>query len=157
MVCRLQLEKHLNWLIFAIGLFILSAESFADAKPKQHALVLHHEIKLQTINRKTLRNLFTLKRSVWPNGIAVQIVVLESSSLEHKQFILENLGLFSYQVERIWKRQVFSGSVKSTIKVKNYDEMLDVIAKTPGSVGYINVERLKEIQNDSVTFITLDH
>jgi len=78
----------------------------------------------------------------WPNGESVQVFVLEDSNPLHVSFCKHLLEMLPYQLRRVWDRQVFSGTGIAPITVKTEQEMLERIANTEGSIGYLLPENV---------------
>ncbi len=45
--------------------------------------------------------------------------------------------MFSHHVRRIWDRMTYSGTGSAPIELESEQEMLDKIATTPDSIGYL--------------------
>ena len=102
-----------------------------------------------------MRGFFTLKRTVWPNGHAVQIITLNTDSIKHRRFVEDELKLFNYQIKRIWDRQIFSGSALTPIEVNDFEELIKKITSTPGSIGYIAQSYIQAVKNENITLIAV--
>jgi len=113
-------------------------------------LIVHPQNQTTQLSRNTLRAMFAMRTPQWADGSPVQVFVLEDSNPVHTSFCKHILGMFPYQLRRVWDRQVFSGTGIAPITVKNEQEMRERVAQTEGSIGYI----LPENVNSSVK--TLD-
>ena len=89
------------------------------------------------LSRNSLRAIFAMRQTEWPNGSAVQVFVLEDKNSTHIAFCKDILGMFPYQLRRVWDRQVFSGTGTAPIIVKTQQEMLIRVAETQGAIGYM--------------------
>tara|TARA_R110002049_G_scaffold269759_1_gene446679 strand:- start:3995 stop:4282 length:288 start_codon:yes stop_codon:yes gene_type:complete len=78
-----------------------------------------------------------MRTTEWPDGSAVQVFVLEDKNNIHIAFCKEILGMFPYQLRRVWDRQVFSGTGTAPTTVKTEEEMRARVAETQGAIGYI--------------------
>ncbi len=72
----------------------------------------------------------------WPDGTLVKVFVLPDNHDLHSRFANEVLGLYPYQLRRVWDRQIFSGTGQAPITASSEQEILDRIAATPGAIGY---------------------
>jgi len=147
-------------LLLVIFLFV-SVEGVFSAEPSSAndnfiAVTSYNKNTIKSLSRKTLRGYFTLKRGIWPDGTAVQLVTLNIKNKQHIKFIESKLKLFSYQVNRIWQRQIFSGSARKPIEVDNYKLLLKTVAATPGSIGYITQSQLKALEHENITTIIIE-
>lgn len=89
------------------------------------------------LSRNSLRAIFAMRQTEWPNGSAVQVFVLEDKNNTHIAFCKDILGMFPYQLRRVWDRQVFSGTGTAPTIVKTQQEMLIRVAETEGAIGYM--------------------
>lgn len=127
------------------------------SKTVSYQLVTHPDLKLNSFERRELRNIFTLRRSVWPNGQSIQLVVLNTDSKIHEQFTEKHLGLLTYQVDRVWKRQIFSGAGLKPIEVDDFKQVIELVAKTPGAIGYVLKTESQELSYEKVKVINLSN
>lgn len=102
----------------------------------QH-IVVHPEVQEEKISRNTLRAIFSMRLRKWSNGTPITVFVLSDDSPLHIQFSKHVLHIFPYQLRRAWDRQVFSGTGQSPQEVQSLEEMQDMIAVTPGAIGYL--------------------
>jgi hypothetical protein len=99
-------------------------------------LIAHGSAGTDTLTRNEARLLFTMRLKNWPNGTLVKVFVLPDNHTLHGDFANELLGLYPYQLRRVWDRQLFSGTGQAPITVANEMEMIDRVATTPGAIGY---------------------
>lgn len=85
-----------------------------------------------------VRQIFTMRKTVWPNGQAITVFVLPTNSSLHQKFSKEVLKIFPYQLERIWQKLTYSGLGKVPVLVKSLDELKIAVINTPGAIGYID-------------------
>jgi ABC-type phosphate transport system substrate-binding protein len=89
------------------------------------------------LSRNSLRAIFAMRKTEWPDGSAVQVFVLEDKNNIHIAFCKDILGMFPYQLRRVWDRQVFSGTGTAPTTVKTEQEMRLRVAETKGAIGYM--------------------
>jgi len=82
---------------------------------------------------------FSMQTTTWPDGHAIQLVVLPSSDPIQYVFTQNVLHLAPYQAETRWLRFVYSGQALKPIVVQNFTQMADTVARIPGAVGYLPV------------------
>jgi len=80
-----------------------------------------------------------MRQTEWPDGSAIRVFVLEDKKNAHIVFCKDVLGMFPYQLRRVWDRQVFSGTGTAPILVESEQEMLQRVAETKGAIGYLIV------------------
>ena len=67
----------------------------------------------------------------------VKVYVLPDDDPLHLRFAKVVLGLFPYQLRRVWDRQLFSGTGQVPTTVMTEAEMIRRVAATPGALGYV--------------------
>ncbi len=101
-------------------------------------VLVHSSVDIEKLSVRELRAIFAIKRQRWPDSSPVTVVVLGGSSSLHHQFCKEVLQLFPHQLQASWDRIVYSGRGAGPVVVSSEKEMMEVLEKTPGSVGYIS-------------------
>jgi hypothetical protein len=99
-------------------------------------LIAHRDAGVESLTRNEARLFFTMRLKNWPNGKLVKVFVLPDDNSLHSRFSNEILGLYPYQLRRVWDRQIFSGTGQAPTTVSSEQEMLERIATTPGAIGY---------------------
>ncbi len=89
------------------------------------------------ISNQQLSNILTLKKTAWPNKQRIQIFLYHEDSEAFSTFIVEQLGLFPYQLRRHWQRASFSGRASAPVIVDDLTELVAIISNTPGAIGFI--------------------
>lgn len=84
-----------------------------------------------------VRRIFSMRQSNWKDGQVITVFVLANNHEIHKAFTTQILGLFPYQLERVWNKLIYSGLGEEPIKVKDETEMIERIKNKPGAIGYI--------------------
>jgi hypothetical protein len=84
-----------------------------------------------------IRAIFTMQKRFWPNNRQIKVFTLLDSSPLHKDFVKNKLHMFPHQIRRIWDRMTFSGTGTAPIELDSEQEMIDKIANTPDSIGYL--------------------
>lgn len=107
-------------------------------------LIAHPNIEQAGLSRSTVRSIFTMRMTSWPNGQPVRVFVLGDKDDLHATFSKRILGVFPHQLRRAWNRQIFSGTGQAPEKVADEKEMLDRVTQTPGAIGYISEEMINE-------------
>lgn len=125
-------------IIFAIPSQLL-AKSTNTAK---QTLIVVANTSVGTVSSRELKSIYSTKLKKWSNGQAIQVFNLDPEKTYFRQFCLQNLRLQPYQLERIWKRMVFTGTGTPPTTVSSVNEMKHKIMSTPGAIGYLpdNIE-----------------
>ena len=119
---------------------LVSSQVFAQT------IIVHPEQDDTLLSRTSIRAMFAMRIPQWPDGSPVQVFVFEDNHPLHIQFSKSILGMFPYQLRRIWDRQVFSGTGIGPTIVASEQEMLSRVARTKGAIGYVEPGSI----NDSV-------
>lgn len=118
--------KGLAYLMFALCLCPASAQE----------LIAHASTDISALTRNEARLYLTMRLKHWPDGTRVRLFVLPDDHPLHQRFVNAVLGLYPYQLRRVWDRQIFTGTGQSPVIVGSVDEMLRRISSTPGALGY---------------------
>ena len=100
-------------------------------------VIVNSDVSIDKVSRHYLLSVFSMRARTWPDGKAVRVFILPPYQPPHKKFVKQELGLFPYQLIKIWDRAVFSGAGQSPIVVANHREMLERVKSTAGAIGYI--------------------
>jgi len=121
-------------LIFTSLLFILSICSSSNVFSND--VIVHPGVEI-SLSNNSLRSIYSLQLKSWEDGTGITVFILDPVGESHRAFCLENLGVFPYQLQRVWDVMVFSGTGQSPVVVKDEQEMIARITSTPGSIGYV--------------------
>lgn len=101
-------------------------------------VIANSQVETKQLSKTSARSIFAMRVHEWPDGTPITVYVLQDQHPTHSQFCKSVLGMFPYQLRRIWDRQVFSGTGTAPIVVNSEQEMLNAIATTKGAIGYIS-------------------
>lgn len=107
-------------------------------------VIANRDVSITRLDRDSLRAIFAMRQRTWPDGQAVHVFVLPNDSDVHAAFAKERLAVFPHQLQLAWDRMVFSGTGQAPHRIRTQQEMLEAIASTAGSIGYIAREYLDE-------------
>lgn len=124
--------RHLCATLLATLLAGLAASSNAQE------LIANRGLAGNDLSRTEAQLLFTMRLRHWPDKQPVKVFVLPDDNPVHGAFTTAVLGLFPYQVRRVWDRQLFSGTGQAPVTVADEEEMLRRVASTPGAIGYLD-------------------
>jgi len=100
-------------------------------------LITHPDNNASQLSKNSVRSIFAMRTPHWPDGSPIQVFVLDDQTPIHISFCKHLLGMFPYQLRRVWDRQVFSGTGIAPVTVDTEQEMIEKVASTPGAIGYI--------------------
>lgn len=99
-------------------------------------IIVNPDVQGRSISVATLRNIYALRQTLWPNHQPIVIFVLPDDNPVHVAFAKEKLGLYPYRLRQTWDRMSFSGMASAPIQVKDENEMRERVRATPGAIGY---------------------
>jgi ABC-type phosphate transport system substrate-binding protein len=99
-------------------------------------IIVNPGVEGRSISTATLRNIYTLRQTVWPNRQPIVVFVLPDDHPVHEAFAKETLGIYPYRLRQTWDRLSFSGMASAPIEVKDENEMRARVRATPGAIGY---------------------
>jgi hypothetical protein len=105
--------------------------------PSAQEMIVHPGVDMETMTANQARLFLTVHLKAWPNGMPVKVYVLPDDDPLHLRFAKVVLGLFPYQLRRVWDRQLFSGTGQVPTTVMTEAEMIRRVAATPGALGYV--------------------
>jgi hypothetical protein len=118
-------------------LFLGVNSGHADEAHSRIIVITNKNVQEKSITLGALRSIFGMRLRSWKGGKPVRVFVLRDFHPVHIEFSKKVLGVFPHQLRSSWDRLVFSGTGQAPTYVKNEDEMLKRVEKTPGAIGYI--------------------
>lgn len=143
---------HLRCAAIAFGAACLTLPGPAIAKTNESNLtvITHKNNHINdSIDRRTLVSLYSMRAKRWPNGKRLTVVVLPDDADTHLEFCLNKLRILPHHLRRNWDRLIFSGKSGLLVTVDTPEEMRQFVSKTEGAIGYIPQVAL----DDSVTVV----
>jgi hypothetical protein len=134
----------------AVTLWLLAFSTGAQADTGIH-VISNSQQPVTILSLKELRAMFLMRLRTWPNGETVQVFVLRQEDPVHIQFCKDLLSVYPHQLQAGWDRLVYSGTGAAPVILETEQEMLNTIANTPGSIGYIQ----EDIPHANVKTITV--
>lgn len=115
-------------------------------------IIVNLDVEGDSISLASLRNIYTLRQTLWPNRQPIVIFVLPDDNPVHVAFAKEKLGLYPYRLRQTWDRMSFSGMASAPIQVKDEYEMRAHVRVTPGAIGYTS----KDMVYDGIKTLRLE-
>lgn len=131
------------WLLLAVLCYPLLSR--AD-------VVAQAGVELRSLSTASLRNIYTLRQTHWPDGRLITVFVLPDNHPVHERFAKDTLGIYPYRLRQIWDRQSYSGMASAPIEVKNETEMRARVRSIPGAIGYTS----KDMAYEGIKTLKLD-
>ena len=143
---KLKDKKPVVGCIFlAIFFFFVASTSIAKATE----IVVNKSVPNASYSATDIRAIFTMQKRFWSNNRQIKVYTLSDGNPLHKDFVKNKLGMFPHQIRRIWDRITYSGTGTEPIELDSEQDMIDKIANTPNSIGYLT----KKPDNDNVRSI----
>lgn len=124
-------------LLLVVGLLAVNAYAV-------DVVVTHPGNANKALPLSSVRAIFSMRLNTWPDGSQVTVFVMPDRHPAHAHFSRTVLKMLPYRLRREWDRLVFSGTGIAPIEVPDEAEMRRRIARTPGSIGYLDGGLLDE-------------
>lgn len=118
-------------------LFFCINTSQADEAHSNVIVITNKDVQEKSITLGALRSIFGMRLRSWKGGKPVRVFVFRDYHPVHVEFSKKVLGVFPHQLRSSWDRLVFSGTGQAPTYVKDEEDMLKHVEKTPGAIGYI--------------------
>ena len=129
---------------------ILPQASHADTHDDV-VVIANPSFSTDSMARKTLRAIFGMRKRSWGDGQSITVYVLDDGDERHLEFCEHSLGMLPYSLRRNWDRLIFSGTGGAPVRVSSVEEMVRLVATTPGAIGYIDKDQV----DDSVSVLQI--
>jgi ABC-type phosphate transport system substrate-binding protein len=121
---------------------VLMLSASLNAGPLE--VVTNPSIREESLSISTLRAIFSMRMTQWPDGTPIRVFVMGDKNPQHAVFSKQLLGVFPHQLRRAWNRQIYSGTGQAPNKVETAADMRYQIETTPGAIGYLPEDQLNE-------------
>ena len=125
----------------AILLLVSSATANADL-----AIIVHPDYQGGDLSEELVRQLFLDEHDEFPSGHKAEPANHMFGSVDRKNFFEYVLKMRETKHKRYWARKKSIGKHGSPKELRNYEDVLNWVAKTPLGIAYID----KKMLNDSV-------
>jgi len=133
-------------IIIAIGLLLVPL----FAQDLTLRIVVHKDNPNLSMNRSTLKNIFMGKRSSWPDGSPITVVIQKQGPL-HEHFIGVINAISTQQFASYWEKIVYTGTGNPPKAFNSDAEVRKFVSENAGAIGYISDQNL----DDSVQKMTI--
>lgn len=134
-------------------LLLILALSACPMLTSAQVVIINQKVSVEKLPSSVVRSIFLMRLKEWNDGRPITVFVLNKNNSAHLTFCREILGLFPYQLEQAWDRQIFAGIGQAPIFVKSSAELKNRVSTTPGSIGYANEKDI----DDTVKMIEVLH
>lgn len=123
-----------------LTLFILSSYSNAN----EFVLVVNKNSSIDQLTTKQIKRIFLGKMSRLSDGVRAVPLDMGMGSDIRRKFYLKMIRKSQSQLNAYWARLVFTGKAKPPEEVTNRNEMLDMVGRVNGYIGYVAVGELSD-------------
>lgn len=106
----------------------------------QLVVIAHPSVNPGVATKASIADLYALTTTTWPDGMQVVVLDLRRDLPEKRQFYAA-IGKDPVELRKSWMRAVLMGGVKAPQGVDTEEEMLTMVASTPGAVGYLSAAK----------------
>ncbi len=107
------------------------------------AVIAHPSVGNVVVSQIKLVNLFLIPGTTWPDSQVAIPIDLTAPAHIKADFYRLAFGRSQSQLRAYWARQVFSGMGAPPIEVSSAPEVVRIVSKTPGAVGYVPLDAIE--------------
>ena len=107
-------------------------------------IVVNKSVPRGEYSTEDLRAIFSMQKRFWPGQRQIKVFILPDRNKTHKEFVKNNLNMFPHQLRRVWDRITYSGTGIAPVELSTEQEMIEKIATTPDSIGYLTGKSANE-------------
>ncbi len=137
----MYLLRFLRILVFVL---LMGVGCHAALAEDEIVAIVHPSVEQEQISLSLAKQIFAMKLKQWPGDGPIRVFVLPDRYPLHIRFSKQILELFPAQLRLVWDRQVFSGTGQAPYMVDTEEEMLNLVASTPGAIGYLTKQKVDE-------------
>jgi len=114
--------------------FFLAAAS-AATRAQEAAFIAHPDVAESSLSADDVSNILLGKKTTWGSG-PIKLALLSTGSV-HEAVAKTFAQRSADQLDKHWKKLVFTGKGIMPAQFKTEAELLDFVSKTPGAFGYV--------------------
>lgn len=99
-------------------------------------IIANPQAEISSLDQQQLKSIYLQRSSTWPNGLKIQLVMLTEDG-PPQEFCQQFLGKSASQLERHWRRQLYTGKALPPAEFTTSSAVLNYIRATPGALGFI--------------------
>ena len=123
-------------LVRLVGCVLLAVLPSLSAEAVE--IIAHKGVAVSRLSLANARAIFGMRQVKWPDDSLIRVFVLADQHPLHIALCKEDLNIYPYQLRQSWDRLVYSGMAQAPREVATEEEMLALVATTPGAVGYVS-------------------
>lgn len=107
-------------------------------------IITSKKISSNNLTKERLSSIYLGRMRNWPDGQAIKVVMFSHFDSKQRKFCREVLSLSPRYVRQAWNQLTYSGFSNGPIIVSSEEEMIKMVSRTPGAIGYIDTTSSKE-------------
>lgn len=124
--------------LLCVILIVAHANAWSSGVDDNMVIIANSSAPDKGISQSQARLIFTKDVKIWKNGVEISVVTMNRNNEMYSRFAREVLNLYPYQIDRSLERKRYAGIVHTEIVANSQEEMLQIVANTPGAIGYAN-------------------
>ncbi|MEA1989633.1 MAG: hypothetical protein U9N57_10585 [Pseudomonadota bacterium] len=104
-------------------------------------VIVHPSAETESITGKQLRHIYSIQYKRWANDKKIRVITLHPQNELFKKMSINHMKIQPYVLSRQWNRLKYSGTSMVPIVVRDEDEMISVVKRLPGAIGYISTDK----------------
>ncbi|HUP60334.1 MAG TPA: hypothetical protein VNA69_07930 [Thermoanaerobaculia bacterium] len=105
--------------------------------PARFQLIVHPGVKVTSISRARLAEIYLKTRTRWDDGTRILPVDQPIRAVVRARFLKAVYDKEPAFMLRYWHRKIFSGRGVPPVELQSDDDVIDFVADHPGAIGYI--------------------
>lgn len=124
-----------------------------DDKPAEFAVIVNPQNSLTDIKLAMLRKLVLGERSIWGNGLSIELLLPEPGTPEKEALLGSVAEMSSSQFNQHWVAKVFRGEAATEpFTVSSPETAIAIVSTNPGAIAFIERTQVGK----SVKVLTVD-
>ena len=111
----------------------------------QTVVIVNNSVPASSIVPKELLDVYTLNKVHWDDGSRITVFDLKRG--QAKEEFYAHIDMSEEDLQRIWLRKQFTGKARPPRSMANEDELIDMVNRTPGAIGYASARKIPKKSN----------
>lgn len=103
-----------------------------------YVVIVHPDNPIISLTEADLKNIYTKKLVVWPDGVAIRPVDRDDESLSRKSFVELALHSTLANQKQYWQRIIFSGVNVPPPELYSDEAVIRYVLTHRGAIGYVH-------------------
>jgi ABC-type phosphate transport system substrate-binding protein len=118
-------------------LLLVLLHAWCAARAQDVVIVVNRDVQVSQISSAELRDIFTGAKTRFRDGSRAQPVVLKGGPA-HEVFLKNHVRESPEEFLTAWRKAVFTGQGAMPKAFESESALLDYVAATPGTIGYVS-------------------